>query len=92
MRKTVLKTLTVAFLGATLTLACGGGHIEYSEPVQQHFLTDCQQGGSTPQACEQLLACIENRLTEDNFVVEYNLYRIEGRMPFNLSNAVGNCR
>jgi hypothetical protein len=79
------------FICLTLIISCGGSHKEFSEPVRQNFLNDCQQGGSTPDSCQELLICIEKRMTEDNFVVEYNLYRLEGKMPFNLSSAVSNC-
>ncbi len=86
----MIKTLSLLFC-LTLITSCGGNHKEFTESVRQNFLIDCQQGGLTLDSCQKTLACIEKRMTEDNFVVEYNLYQLEGKMPFNLSSAVSNC-
>ncbi|MEE2769391.1 MAG: hypothetical protein VX833_09280 [Actinomycetota bacterium] len=85
-----MRVLAVALLLAMPSIGCGAGGSDYDEEVRNNFLVNCQYEGDA-SSCEQMLNCIEGKLSQDEFEYEENLFLLTGEFSDRMADVMARC-
>ncbi len=84
----------VLLLLLTTSVSCGGeasGEARrYDEEIRNNFLVECEVEGDS-STCAKVLNCIEEDMTQDEFVYEENLGVLTGGLSDRLADVVARC-
>ena len=81
--------LAFLILGATL-VSCGGEARRYDEEVRNNFLVECEVEADA-SSCARVLSCIEEEMTQDEFLYEESLMVLTDDLSDRLADVVARC-
>lgn len=81
--------LAILILGATL-VSCGGEARRYDEEVRNNFLVECEVEADA-SSCARVLSCIEEEMTQDEFLYEESLMVLTDDLSDRLADVMARC-
>ena len=89
-----MRILLVLLLLGTTSVSCGGkagGEARrYDEEIRNNFLVECEVEDDA-SSCAKVLNCIEEDMTQDEFIYEENLTDLTGDFSDRLADVVARC-
>ena len=90
----MMRILLVLLLLLTTSVSCGGeagGEARrYDEEIRNNFLVECEVEADA-SSCAKVLNCIEEDMTQDEFIYEENLTVLTGDFSERLADVVARC-
>ena len=81
--------LAILILGTTL-VCCGGEARRYDDEVRNNFLVECQVEADA-SSCAKVLSCIEEEMTQDEFLYEESLMVLTDELSDRLTDVMARC-
>ena len=85
-----MRILLAIVISATALVGCGGEERRYDEEVRNNFLDECQVEADA-SSCARVLSCIEEEMTQDEFLYEESLMVLTDELSDRLADVMARC-
>tara|TARA_B100001250_G_scaffold369162_1_gene352408 strand:+ start:3202 stop:3471 length:270 start_codon:yes stop_codon:yes gene_type:complete len=85
-----MRILLVLLLLGTTSVSCGGEARRYDEEVRNNFLVECQVDADA-SSCAKVLSCIEEDMTQDEFLYEESLMVLTNDLSDRMADVMARC-
>ena len=85
-----MRILLAIVISATALVGCGGEERRYDEEVRSNFLDECQVEADA-SSCARVLSCIEEEMTQDEFLYEESLMVLTDDLSDRLADVMARC-
>ena len=85
-----MRILSAILISATALVSCGGEERRYDEEVRNNFLVECQVEADA-SSCAKVLSCIEEEMTQDEFLYEESLMVLTDDLSDRLADVMARC-
>jgi len=85
-----MRIALVLLLLGTTSVSCGGGERRYDEEIRNNFLVECQVEADA-SSCAKVLSCIEEDMTQDEFLYEESLTVLTDELSDRMADVMAQC-
>ena len=85
-----MKIFLATLISTTALVSCSSEERRYDEEVRNNFLVECQVEADA-SSCAKVLSCIEEEMTQDEFLYEESLMVLTDDLSDRLADVMARC-
>ena len=85
-----MRIFLAILISGTALVSCGSEERRYDEEVRNNFLDECQVEADA-SSCARVLSCIEEEMTQDEFLYEESLMVLTDELSDRLADVMARC-